>query len=416
MSKTKKPLSIPCLKARMGDWIYYVGIMSFDDVAKRVSLPKEIDKKFKDPSLKLGDWIQRELDDKRTNTIVDYLIKQKQRFFNSLILGIYGGKPSWQELEIYKEKSNQSILEEETDLYFSKSIGVLRLDGSESIFAVDGQHRAFAIREAVAKDKTISKDEITVIFLAHKTSEEGKVRTRRLFSTLNRYAKPVSQSEIIALSEDNNCSIITRNIIESFELLKDKILVNKNRPISATNTNAFTNILTLYEIIECLLTNKKVYGFSVSGNPFKDYTTNRIEDSEILKDTLHVKKILKNILESIPSFNVYLKSGTVDRKSPKSNLVFRPIGQNILFDTYKVASEHHKTKELLQYISKDTFNLEHKVWKEVFWDKDTKNIITDIPRQRYATKLLLEYLGIPSKRTPKDLEMQAAFNFTKVDL
>ncbi|MBI5328508.1 MAG: hypothetical protein HZB80_09530 [Deltaproteobacteria bacterium] len=84
----------------MGDWIYYVGLLSFNEVAKRVKLPKEIDKKFLDENLKLGDWIQREIDDDRIERIVRYLRNQEQRFFNSIILGIYGGNPLWQEIEL----------------------------------------------------------------------------------------------------------------------------------------------------------------------------------------------------------------------------------------------------------------------------------------------------------------------------
>ena len=69
-----------------------------------------------------------------------------------------------------------------------------------------------------------------------------------------------SQSEIIGLSEDNNCAVITRSIIDNFPLFKNAVLINKNRSISIENNNAFTNIIVLYDIIERLLTDKSVYG------------------------------------------------------------------------------------------------------------------------------------------------------------
>ena len=49
-------------------------------------------------------------------------------------------------------------------------------------------------------------------------------RTRRLFTTLNRYAKPVKKSEIIALDEDDIIAIITRELVEKYPLFREKFL------------------------------------------------------------------------------------------------------------------------------------------------------------------------------------------------
>src|SRR3989338_5465657 len=411
MSSKKNIIYVPCLRGRMGDWIYYVGLLSFNEVAKRVKLPKEIDRKFLDENLKLGDWIQREIDDDRIERIVRYLRKQEQRFFNSIILGIYGGNPSWQEIELNQEANEEKkILTEKTFDYLSKSLGILTLDGTESIFAIDGQHRAVGIREAVKGDNKFTEDEIPVIFVAHKTSEEEKIRTRRLFSTLNKYAKPVSQSEIIALSEDNNCAVITRNLIDSFDLLKNRIIINKNRSINIDNTISFTNILTFYDIIEKILTNKKVFNHKVSGEDHNKYTTERESDGKLKNDQEHVKKILTEVLKSIPSFISYIESNNVDRKQLKTSLIFRPIGQNILFDVIKLSKEHSKFKQAKEYFAKDTFNLTNHVWKTIFWDEESNNIRTEKTRQKFATLLILNHLGINIKKTRKDIEMFESFN------
>ena len=62
----------------MGDWMYYVTLLKFQDVAERVFLPEEIDKKYENKEeLKLGDWIQRDLEQKRINDVVKYLSKTK---------------------------------------------------------------------------------------------------------------------------------------------------------------------------------------------------------------------------------------------------------------------------------------------------------------------------------------------------
>ncbi|PMY01453.1 DndB, partial [Pseudomonas sp. MPR-R2A5] len=81
------------------------------------------------------------------------------------------------------------------------TVGVLHLTGQESLFAVDGQHRVEGIKGALARSGKVSGHELTVILVAHRNTASGLQRTRRLFSTLNRYAKPVTPGEIVALDE-----------------------------------------------------------------------------------------------------------------------------------------------------------------------------------------------------------------------
>ena len=67
MSKTE--IHLPCLRGRIGDWIYYITLMSFQEVSTRVKLPREIDKKYDEEKLKLGDWIQRKIETNRIKLI-----------------------------------------------------------------------------------------------------------------------------------------------------------------------------------------------------------------------------------------------------------------------------------------------------------------------------------------------------------
>jgi DNA sulfur modification protein DndB len=413
MSKTKDIIHLPCLRGRMGDWLYYVTLMSFAEVGKRVKLPHEIDEKYDDEKLKLGDWIQRKIEKNRTKNIVDYLIRTEQRFFNSLILGLYDGNPTWQEVDV---QTSAEYNDEDQLTYLSKTFGILSLHGNESIFAIDGQHRALSIRKAIQEDPSLSADEISVIFIAHKTDEVGKIRTRRLFSTLNKYAKPVSQSEIIALSEDNNCSIITRALVDEFDILAGKVLVIKNRSISPENTSAFTNIMVLYDIVERLLTDKSIAGIKVTGKNKNSYIKNRVSDAEIDSDIKYVKKLLKEVISAIPSLAAFFANGKVNRAKKGTSLLFRPIGQNILFNTLKVAIDQAKKKKALDYFSKDTFNLSNKVWNKIFWDSETNTIITEKSRQRFATLLILEHLGFEAKRTKKDQQVFDSFKIQPKDI
>ena len=214
MKKTNE-LIIPALRAHMGDWIYYVTFLRMDQIADQIHIAQEIH-----TSNVLKDMIQRQITN-RASQISDYLLKQPQRFFNALIVGVYGGSPNWYELAIAPNpRFDAPILPQELD----GVLGILRLDGTQTFFAIDGQHRVEGIKQALKKDERLKTDEVSVIFVAHQTEADGMERTRRLFTTLNRYAKPVRKSEIIALDEDDIIAIITRELVEKYPLFCEKFL------------------------------------------------------------------------------------------------------------------------------------------------------------------------------------------------
>jgi len=396
-------IKLPTLRGRMGDWIYYVTLMPFKEISKRTAMAEEIHK-----SQKLSRWIQREVSD-RSKEIVNYLNYQDQRFFNAIIFGIYGGKPSWQELDISEKESK--LNETEID-YLNRTFGILTLNGDEKIFAIDGQHRTKAIKEVLKKSDLLSKEEVATIFVSHKKSKDGEIRTRRLFSTLNRYAKPVNISEIIALDEEDNCAIITRNLIEKFKLLNDKIIFTKTRSINPNNTDSFTNIILLYDIVKILLTDYKILDtIKVKGEDTKSFTTRRVQEELIKTKQNYIQKILQEVVKNIPSVQTFFNNGYIDRNSKNTNLIFRPIGQIIFFSVLKVAINNFKKKKLFEFFAKEEFNLNNEIWKKVFWDEELGKIKTDKSLQRYAISLIIQKLKIKFKQTQKDKEVFESFGF-----
>ena len=94
-------------------------------------------------------------------------------------------------------------------------------------------------------------EEVPVIFIAHKNTIEGKKRTRKLFSTLNRRAKPVGDNYQIALDEDDIVAIVTREIVEEFDLFQGERLLNgTTKQIPNSNVTAFTSLIALYQCNE----------------------------------------------------------------------------------------------------------------------------------------------------------------------
>lgn len=70
------------------------------------------------------------------------------------------------------------------------SVGFLTLTGQEKLFALDGQHRLAGIKKAV-KDGLDNDpyDELSILFVGHKDTQRGLERTRRLFTTLNKWSQ-----------------------------------------------------------------------------------------------------------------------------------------------------------------------------------------------------------------------------------
>ena len=138
--KHNDELILPALRVNMGDWVYYVTFLAMDQIAERIEFAEDIH-----PSLTLKTLIQREITD-RSQHISDYLLNQPQRFFNSLTVGVYGGSPNWQEFKI---DTNSEFNADLLPLYLEGSLGILRLNGEETLFAIDGQHRVQGIKKAL---------------------------------------------------------------------------------------------------------------------------------------------------------------------------------------------------------------------------------------------------------------------------
>ena len=258
-----KAIDIPAIRGYMGSMIYYTATFTFKQIAERVN---PIDEELYTSS-SLRDQIQRSLT-KNYVSIKKYILTQKEHFFNALVLAIYDGEPTWNELEL----DFKGI-----DYY---SMGFLRLNGEEKIFPVDGQHRVEGIREAIKENPELEDETITVIFIGHHNDKEGKEKTRRIFSTLNRYAKPVKPGDIIALDEDDTVAIVTRNLLETYPLfINDNVKADlkESKALSDNDTKSFTSLLTLYD------TNRIIYTYYKSRDNKQGKLYNSTKISEFLK-------------------------------------------------------------------------------------------------------------------------------------
>ena len=252
MNKEKSnKLILPALRGIMGDWVYYSCLIDLRELSTRVNYAKEIH-----TNKNLSDMIQRRLEKGRSTLISEYLRTQPERFFNSLVVATYGGHPNWHALSRVRSRANDNEIEDLSETTIA-SVGFLTLNGDEKLFALDGQHRLAGIKKAVADNPNhiFEDDEVSVILVAHSDTRNGLERTRRLFTTLNKNAKPVSKADIIALDEDDVMAICVRRLIEETELFSDdRIAFVATNNMPPANTSSLTTIGNLYDALATLFT------------------------------------------------------------------------------------------------------------------------------------------------------------------
>jgi len=379
-------MKLPALRAKIGNWEYYVTTLTFAQVRDHVS--RIDDQLHKSDGLK--DMIQRSLTSNITS-IKKYIINQQDRFFNSLVLAVYDDYPNWREIEIRYD---------ETETY---QLGLLEFPGNHKIFPVDGQHRVEGIKEALIDHPELAEQKIAAIFIGHKKDNHGMQRRTRLFSTLNRYAKPVTMDDIIALDEDDAVAIVTRDLLEEHPLLtKNRVTKSKNKAISNEDKDAFTSIITLYECNRELL--KKHRSDIKRENPVPvrdnkslvDYLKFRPCDEE-LEDYKHeVESFWNEFSNNIDIIKEYIET-TTNHPAQKyrnnidgGNLLFRPVG---LLPFIQACIEIQKRerisfKEILEKFNSFNLQLNARPWKQVLWNEFESIMIMG---NQGLTKLLLMY-------------------------
>ena len=370
----------------MGDWDYYITQMRMQDVAQKVSVAQEIHE-----SPTLNDLIQRRLSS-RAKTISDYLTAQQQRFFNAFVIGIYGGAPQWFELDV--RSSPYFDADEMLPDHVERALGFLELRGNEKLFAIDGQHRVVGIRNAVTREPELGNEHVAALFVGHRTSEAGLQRTRRLFTTLNRYAKPVSKLDKIALDEDDVVAIIVRFLVESHPLFKSKVALASGNSLPPNDQHNFTTIGALYDAMDIVLRNR-------NKSNWEKYKRLRpsIEDITQYQDAAnsfwdHLSSTFPEV-ESFASLPATVAAAREYREqSVGGHVLFRPVGLLIYSRTIrKLCDANVSLSDAIDLTSKAPSRLSEQPWEGLIWDSTNQRMLTSAENQKVAERLLFYSLG-----------------------
>ena len=391
-----KKLYLSSLRGIMGDWVYYPTLMTLKDIAERVKIAKEIYQ-----SKTLSEMVQREIKRKRGKEIKDYLLRQEQRFFNSLIVAIYEGDPSWH--EITRIEGNNQLNSEDFPEDVVAGIGILSLNGEEKLFTLDGQHRLIGIREALAENPQLGEDKLSIIFIAHRTDTEGLERSRRLFTTLNKNAVRVSKGEIIALDEDDAIAITVRRLVmENPMFMENRILNNTTDNVPKSNQTSLTTIGNLYDLLEIVFTKIYVISNKKRLTERKNELTKVRQPDYILDEHYqNACDYFKRLIDSFPSLKEF--ADTFDysmvvekhRHPDGGSVLFRPIGLKIFTEIIAGLVERYPLSECFKMVSKLPTDLAQMPYNGIIWHPTQKKMI--IKGKTLVKNLLLYMLDDFSK-------------------
>ena len=249
---------IPAIKGKLGNTTFYEATMRVADLLSSVSPPSDLDDWA---NMGLEERMQRNPDTKRVSEkLVPYLVQNEDRFFGSIIVLIWKGEVVFEPVTEFATKIPSAYKGA------APKIGFVSIDGGKLV-VLDGQHRFLALREA--KDgkmigehaNEIVNDEVCVILIEH----ESDLKTRRIFNTVNRYAKTTSRGDNIITSEDDGWAIVARRMLSDDQPFADRVIDGRKKSIVNWKSNTLskrttdlTTLSTVYDSVKLILSDRKI--------------------------------------------------------------------------------------------------------------------------------------------------------------
>lgn len=245
----------PALRLSMGSWEYYSVRMTLKEVSNRLVMATN----FKEPTV-LDDMLQRQWDDTRSQgDMTNYLRVRSDRFYGSLIVAPIGNSPKWYELPAPDDFVNKHDVDND-------SLGFIELDKNTDYYVLDGQHRLGSIKHVIEEDllgPEFGDEEINVLIVCNPddNEKERNIKYRRLFTSLNKNAKPTDKTTNIIMEEDDAFAILTRRLVEAHKAFKDTSgdIARQNSRVNIKTKNLtkgsshFTSLATLNGMVKVLV-------------------------------------------------------------------------------------------------------------------------------------------------------------------
>ncbi len=394
----------PALRSKMGEWNYYVVKMSARELADNVQLASAVyDENILDESIQrtLDEEIQRTLRETRVyKEIVEYLKRQPYRFFSSLVVAALEGNPMFYPVEITEDP--QFVIFRD-DQRLNEAFGLLKFDGTQKYYALDGQHRLSAIKTLLDRTNSLSdgapedfeNDEFSVIVVVPSQADSNQTfmqKYRRLFTNLNRYAKKTDKATDIMMDEDDTFAILTRQLINKNDFFKSPEgrqkestrIKTKSKNLSVNDPH-FTSLETLYEMNIALLKSeqRETIGWGpISTEGENENTFKRFRPPEEYVESLYSElemywnALLAElpVLHNEPTTKMRIHElPDAETEDGTDHLLFWPIGQQMLAEIVRTLLDKRlpdpenptpdAVRETLSGLNQLEWRLHHAPWR-----------------------------------------------------
>jgi DNA sulfur modification protein DndB len=365
----------------MGDWVYYLSTLTTEQVARRIELEHNIRERKE-----LGDWLQRELKP-RVKKIEHYLRTDHSRFFNALVVGVFGAIPEWFPLALREPGTREHVITAAEAEELAETLGVLRLTGSERMFAIDGQHRAEAVRLAIADGRAgmadgVTTDQIPVVLVAHVEDASGKRRSRKLFADINKRAVPVSKGDLAVIDEEDVHCIAARVLYATYKPLDGLVQLTERPETDVGESKYFTNLLTVVEVVKKL---RHLYRKQPRTKAWDPVNVDSLVAISV--------RFFDFLLDSVPHLDACLRRGrpTISAmRRTRNHLFFRPVGLALAAEVYASAVQRGRVEDYTEWLRTADLKLNAELFHNVLW---TGNKVTTKGRA-VAVKLVQHKIGM----------------------
>lgn len=322
--------TIPAIRAKMGSRVYYIGKMTAGQLSGQVGIASELEDW---QTRTLEDVYQRKLSERRVlQTIAPYLANNADRFFGSII--VWARNPEMLIFEGLGEISEHLNLPASYHQPLS-DIGLITFGDDDSsarsgLVALDGQHRLAALRANVYGQTEgpftshVTDDEVTVLFVC----DSDRIRSRALFTILNRTARRVTRNDVLIMSETDGAAIAARRVAAETLLaprgLDDQPLVKWE---GNTIAKKDTQLTTLNAVADVAATIGMIQDIALSDDDDAQVAPNP-DDVDSVAETL--RDWLNEFFRVLPELEAmrHDTSLILDGRKPEApfSMLLRPIG------------------------------------------------------------------------------------------
>ncbi len=359
--------AIAALQGKFGETEYWLTTMNVGELLRAVRLPKEIPG-WED--LTLEERYQRDININRVRKhLAPYFADNSDRFSGSLILAVMNDDGM-----LFEPLSKFGARSGVPEIYKSAStnMGFLTLPGDEILIPLDGQHRVKAFKYAIdgADDNNrplqgvkantdLASDQVSVILVRFEPA-----RARRIFSKINRYAKPTARSDDLITDDDDAVAVITRELLRAEDGVVHPRLVKIGANTLNKTAPEFTTLATFYDATTAIAEGSGIVG--VGG-----IKSMNEEQRECVKEV--VRPVWKTLLASIDLWAASIvdpsENGDGRRAQIREEtLLGKPVGQISLVRAFLMMRDRCAgvpENELCARLSRINWDVDDSMWHGV---------------------------------------------------